>query len=758
MQRVIIFTFTLLLAVAAWAAPAAILTNGDFETDANGDKWPDDWAHPAGATWELDMPTAAAPADPEADKPAPEKPDPAKLGHFLRLTAAPGKLVMLYRAVPLPADVKALAFTWRQRVSRLKPGAQPWYDARILFEFKDAAGTKLKHGVGAPYARRSTDGWVTREMKLLLPDGAATMEFMPCLFQVEAGEFDFDDLVMTPTDPAPLVEAAQARAAADKVKAEKELAARQAKAAAAVQPDGNIYGNGGFETDKNADGWPDGWARLKEGGSWEADGDNHFLRLTVTEAGKTVLLYHKVDLPKDTKALELAWRQRITGLKPGKEAWFDARIMLEFQDLKGNKLPGSPGAPYARKDTAGWVARSARFLVPDGAVSLVIMPCLFQVVAGTLDLDDLTLKAADPEALKAAATAAAEAERLANVPPEAPAPDKWPPELHVKGNQVLTKDNTPVVLQGVNVDSLEFLVKGDHVMKSTLVAVDEWKSKIIRLPVKDDYWYGRTTEQKDGGTAYRKLVDDVITLAANHGAYVLLDLHRFRAPKQGQLTFWKDAATHFKNHPAVLFDIFNEPHGMSWEIWRNGGFIPDKNAPADEDAFLTPEEKALNAKGFHSVGMQALVTAIRATGARNIIVAGGLDWAYDLSGVVKGFALDDTTGNGIVYATHIYPWKFKWQEHVLVAAEKYPVLVGEVGADIKKMDFIPESAQEDPYTWCPDVLGFMQQHKLHWTAWCFHPSSSPRMILDWTYTPTPFWGAFVKRALAGERFTMTRIR
>ena len=32
------------------------------------------------------------------------------------------------------------------------------------------------------------------------------------------------------------------------------------------------------------------------------------------------------------------------------------------------------------------------------------------------------------------------------------------------------------------------------------------------------------------------------------------------------------------------------------------------------------------------------------------------------------------------------------------------------------------------------------------------------MLLDWDYTPTPFWGAYVKRALSGERFPVNRIR
>ncbi len=330
--------------------------------------------------------------------------------------------------------------------------------------------------------------------------------------------------------------------------------------------------------------------------------------------------------------------------------------------------------------------------------------------------------------------------------------------MHVVGNQVLNKANQPVWLQGVNVVSLEFLVRGDHLLKSLVVAVDEWKSNIIRLPVKEEYWFGRSAEQKDGGAAYRELVDTAITLAANRGAYVLLDLHRFGAPRAEHAEFWKDAATRYKNHPALVFDLFNEPHGISWEVWRNGGFVEEKKKPADEDAFLTPEEKAKQVKGFQSVGMQALLDAVRGAGAQNVVLVGGLDWSYDLTGIANGFELKDTGGHGIIYASHIYPWKRDWPGKVLLVADKHPILLGEVGADIHKMNFIPANAQEDPYTWVPDMLGLIQKYHLHWTGFSFHPKASPVMIEDWTFQPTPYWGAFAKRALAGEHFELKKMR
>ena len=352
------------------------------------------------------------------------------------------------------------------------------------------------------------------------------------------------------------------------------------------------------------------------------------------------------------------------------------------------------------------------------------MPALFQVESGTFDLDNLSLKPTDPAALIAAAAAKAEEDKLAIVEPEAPNKAKWPSELHVEGNKILNKEGKEVWLQGVNIDSLQWNPKGERVMRSTLVAIEDWKANVLRLPIQEKFWFGKDAAQKDEGKAYRELVDNIVNLAANRGVYVMLDLHRFRAPKQDHIDFWKEVAAKYKDHPAVVFEIFNEPHGTTWEVWRNGGFVEDSNASADEDAFLTPEEKALNKKGFHSVGVQALVDAVRGTGAKNIVIAGGLDWSYDLTGVANGFALDEKKGNGLVYAAHIYAQKKDWLGKVMIVADKYPVIVSELGANTKKFGFMPAESQEDAETWVPRMLGFIQKNKLHWTAFSMHPRFS----------------------------------
>jgi len=508
--------------------------------------------------------------------------------------------------------------------------------------------------------------------------------------------------------------------------------------AAGEEAPGSLLTHGDFESDSKGANWPDDWPH-PAGAQWVKEDGGHFLRLHPDAPGQMLVLYRAVPIPPECKALELACRARHTDVKPGPEAWHDARIILHFKDAAGRERVPAPAPLVFRGSSEGWKPCRLRFLVPAKSTLLEFMPAMFQVASGTLDLDDVVLEPVDPGVVSQRAATAGTRTAFEGTPVD---PAKLPKELRVVGKQLQTPEGKEVWLQGLNVESLEWTAVGENVLKSAGVALDQWKANVLRLPVKDDFWFGVGPWQNDSGKGYRRLIDEVVGAAASRGAYVVIDLHRFGAPTDDSVDFWKEAAARYKNHPAVLFDLLNEPHDITWEVWRNGGTVEDKKQNS----------------AYESPGMQRLLDAIRQAGARNVAVAGGIGWAYDLSGVANGFALEDKGGNGIMYSTHIYNWHRGWKEKVLDAAEKYPILVGEVGCDAVPMSFIPRDQQEDPATWAPDILGFIQKHRLNWTGWSFHPKSSPRMILDWNYTPTPFWGEFAKAALGGKPFEMRRMR
>lgn len=156
--------------------------------------------------------------------------------------------------------------------------------------------------------------------------------------------------------------------------------------------DENLISNGDFE--KGSD-WADEWGRPKTGASLEKDKDNHFVRLTAGQPGETILLYKAIKVPEGVKAFELSYRVRAQNIKPGKELWFDARIVNNFKDESGEGYP-SPPPVFFRKDTKDWVEKKTSFPAPEGATKLEFIAGLFQVESGTLEIDDIVLKAVGP--------------------------------------------------------------------------------------------------------------------------------------------------------------------------------------------------------------------------------------------------------------------------------------------------------------------------------------------------------------------------
>ena len=650
-----------------------------------------------------------------------------------------GRMSMVYTPVFFPKGTAGVVVSGEAKWDDVVRGDKNWFDARIMTDFIDSNCKKVKGGPAIGGWHGKGGEWKPFRKSIKVPDGAAGIALMPCLFNVKAGTLAIRNLsveaqetfVEDPEDKA-------RREAAEKRKAE-NAAKTRAKAKYQLDKYGTLI------------------PAKKEG--------ELYAHLVSTTPGKMLNDYKEYGLPEGVDALKLSWKWNVANLKTGDKPWFDARVLMKFKDAEGREVKPEPRPTYVQKSTGGWQERENAFLVPKEAVKLVVMFTLFQVKSGEMDVADVRLVPTDSQPLIAAKEREKRQIAARFVPDEEPVKEKWPSELRVVGNRLRDAAGNEVWLQGVNAGGMESIPNTDQIVKSVVVAIDEWKSNCVRLPVNESFWFGTSAYQSDGGAAYRAAVDKIVTLAANRGAYIALDLHRFRAPKAEHISFWKDAAKRYANHPAVLFDLFNEPHGISWEVWRNGGWVGEAGK-VDESAFLTAEEKKKN-QGFESVGMQALLDAVRSSGAKNVVIAGGLHWANDLTGIEseaiergesKSYRLDEKGGNGIMYAWHTYHWHKGWAR-ILPVAAKHPIFLGEVGAAPREeMTFIPMEQKEDWRTFVPDMLGFIQKYRINWTGWCFHPKAGPCMIENWDYEPTPYWGEFALRALKGEKFELNKIR
>ncbi len=90
--------------------------------------------------------------------------------------------------------------------------------------------------------------------------------------------------------------------------------------------------------------------------------------------------------------------------------------------------------------------------------------------------------------------------------------------LHVEGNRLLNKRGEEVRLLGVNCAGLEWMSRCPELLETVVVACDDWKANIIRLPMSQDRWFGFGKEKKgsdESGESYRKLVDEIVEAIAS---------------------------------------------------------------------------------------------------------------------------------------------------------------------------------------------------------------------------------------------------
>lgn len=322
------------------------------------------------------------------------------------------------------------------------------------------------------------------------------------------------------------------------------------------------------------------------------------------------------------------------------------------------------------------------------------------------------------------------------------------PTLITSGNRILRADQMRrVLLRGVNRSGLEYSEPGEvGFLAAARITQDEiseiiqgWRANIIRLPFNQDWCLNGCASQT--AEDYLASLDQVIMWAAELGAYTILDLqwldadtiygttenpiqgrtgnHVPPAPNESTITLWRTLAGRYKDEPAVIFDILNEPHDV----------LADDPHPLDlinADGQVAASNETRFTAQHWSKWAGLLTGSIREIKPEGIIMVGGVDWAFDLWGV-------QVNAPNIVYSTHIYSNRRKkdW-EKALGRYRDIPVFVGEWGGTDQDLDF------------GTDLAAIMRERDLGWAAWSW--SDFPRLVSNPNYAPTSF-GTLVRDEL-----------
>jgi endoglucanase len=338
-----------------------------------------------------------------------------------------------------------------------------------------------------------------------------------------------------------------------------------------------------------------------------------------------------------------------------------------------------------------------------------------------------------------------------------------PLAISIDGNQFVNQDGATVQLHGVNQESTEYACYYGYAYASSpldaadAAAIASWHANAVRIPLNEDCWLGINGLPGYGSAAgYQQAIEDYVQDLNADGIYAILDLHwsadgtaqsagQQEMPDGHSAAFWTSVATAFQSDPAVLFDIFNEPEGddqggnypVSWSCWLDGGCtvpnVPDGAATETDPPTYT------------AVGMQALVNAIRATGASQPIIVGGLNYANDLSQWLSYEPSDpaNPTDPQIAASFHNYngeacDTETCWSSTIAPVAAQVPVVTGEFDEDD-----CPTGGGDDPRNFDNTYMTWADAHGVSYLAWgwlVLDPSdqncSALYLINDYTnYTP-----------------------
>ena len=268
-----------------------------------------------------------------------------------------------------------------------------------------------------------------------------------------------------------------------------------------------------------------------------------------------------------------------------------------------------------------------------------------------------------------------------------------PPLLAVRGNHLVNAQGRETRLLGVDRSGTEYACEqgwgifDGPATAASVRAMSRWHINAVRLPLNEGCWLDLFTTANDPaaqgrdptpyeGPAYRRAIEAYVTLLHRADLAVILDLHALDAPggldvapmadAAHSLDFWRSVATTFREDHGVLFDLYNEPHDISWPCWLHGCVA------------------TVSGVSYRTAGMASLVAAVRATGATQPLMVGGLQWSSDETSLLRYLPADPL--HQLVVSFHTYNFSgcatpSCWATTIRPLSKVLPVVTGEFGED-----------------------------------------------------------------------------
>jgi endoglucanase len=256
-------------------------------------------------------------------------------------------------------------------------------------------------------------------------------------------------------------------------------------------------------------------------------------------------------------------------------------------------------------------------------------------------------------------------------------------KVQVCGTQLCDEHGNPVQLRGMSTHGIQWF---DHCLTdSSLDALAyDWKADIIRLSM-----YIQEDGYETNPRGFTDRMHQLIDMATARGLYVIVDWH-ILTPGDPHYnldrakTFFAEIAQRHASKTNVLYEIANEPNGVSWASIKSYA--------------------------------EEVIPVIRQRDPDSVIIVGTRGWSS--LGVSEGsgpaeIAANPVNASNIMYAFHFYAASHRdnYLNALREASELFPVFVTEFGTETYTGDGANDFQMADRY------IDLMAERKIGWTKW-----------------------------------------
>ena len=282
--------------------------------------------------------------------------------------------------------------------------------------------------------------------------------------------------------------------------------------------------------------------------------------------------------------------------------------------------------------------------------------------------------------------------------------------LKVLGNYLCDENGQPIQLRGMSSHGLQWYGWGDCVTDASLDALAyEWQSGIFRVSM-----YVDEGGYKTDPAGYRAAIDTIVDEAFDRGMYVILDWHILNPGDPWENIAYAEAFFSYmsarhgsKGH--VLYEICNEPNGVSWERIKSYA--------------------------------EAVIPLIRANDPQGIIIVGTPAWSSfgisegrDPMEIVNN-RVSGSNAHNLMYAFHFYAASHTsdYRTKIRILADKLPIFATEWGTQTYTGD--GPNDVESSQQW----VDLMAEKMISWTHWNFSDDWRSGAVLESGTCPYGPW-------------------